>query len=125
MVAIVTGGASGISAATVAQLAQRGAAVAVLDRSVASILDAAIASVVTNNAGIGATGDISASDQEEWHLVFDVNVGLAGVTRAALRHRRHSPRVAIVNTCSLVAVVEGSRGLLRDHVPRLAWCGLR
>jgi 2-keto-3-deoxy-L-fuconate dehydrogenase len=62
--------------------------------------------IVINNAGIGATGDISANDDAEWHRVLDVNVvGLARVSRAALPHLRKSPRAAIVNTCSVVAVV--------------------
>jgi 2-keto-3-deoxy-L-fuconate dehydrogenase len=130
-VAIVTGGASGLGAATAALLAERGARVAVLDRDLAGVpdtffsavcdvtaaaqVDAAVAAVVErygsldiviNNAGIGATGDISANDDAEWHRVLDVNVvGLARVSRAALPHLRKSPRAAIVNTCSVVAVV--------------------
>jgi NAD(P)-dependent dehydrogenase (short-subunit alcohol dehydrogenase family) len=130
-VAIVTGGASGLGAATAALLAERGARVAVLDRDLAGVpeeyfsalcdvtdsaqVDAAVAAVVEhfgaldiviNNAGIGAAGDISANDDEEWHRVLDVNiVGLARVTRAALPHLRRSSRAAIVNTCSVAAVV--------------------
>jgi NAD(P)-dependent dehydrogenase (short-subunit alcohol dehydrogenase family) len=127
-VAIVTGGASGIGAATAALLAARGARVAVLDREPAEGLfsvvcdvtsteqvDAAIATVVAefggidivvNNAGIGATGDVSANDDAEWHRVLDVNVvGMARVTRAALPHLRASSRAAVVNTCSVVAMV--------------------
>ncbi|MFC5503117.1 SDR family NAD(P)-dependent oxidoreductase [Lysinimonas soli] len=131
LVAIVTGGASGIGEATAALLVERGARVAVLDRSVANIpesqfgvvcditdaaqVDAAVGAVidhfggldiVINNAGIGASGDIAANDDDEWHRVLDVNVvGLARVSRAALPHLRRSEHAAIVNTCSVVAVV--------------------
>lgn len=127
-VAIVTGGASGIGAATAALLAQRGARVAVLDRSpnpdhfsvpcditddaqVRHAVEAVVVQfgeldIVINNAGIGAAGDVSANDDDEWHRVLDVNVvGLARVTRAALPHLRQSDRAAVVNTCSVVASV--------------------
>lgn len=131
LVAIVTGGASGLGEATAALLVERGARVAVLDRSVANIpetqlgvvcditdaaqVEAAVGAVVDhfggldiviNNAGIGASGDIAANDDDEWHRVLDVNVvGLARVSRAALPHLRKSEHAAIVNTCSVVAVV--------------------
>jgi 2-keto-3-deoxy-L-fuconate dehydrogenase len=130
-VAIVTGGASGLGAATAALLAERGARVAVLDRNTDGVpdtmfaaacdvsdraqVDAAVTAVaahyggidiVVNNAGIGAAGDIAANDDEEWQRVLDVNVvGIARVTRAALPHLRESTRAAVVNTCSVVAVV--------------------
>ena len=130
-VAIVTGGASGLGAATAALLHARGARVAVLDRTVEGVpfeyfsavcdvtdsvqVDAAVASVaehfggidiVINNAGIGATGDVAANDDAEWHRVFDVNVvGIARVSRAALPHLRKSKVAAIVNTSSVVAPV--------------------
>jgi 2-keto-3-deoxy-L-fuconate dehydrogenase len=130
-VAIVTGGASGLGAATAALLAERGARVAVLDRDTAAVpaeyfsavcdvtdaeqVDAAVAAVVghygsldivINNAGIGAAGDVSANSDDEWHRVLDVNVvGMARVTRAALPHLRASSRAAVVNTSSVVAVV--------------------
>jgi len=130
-VAIVTGGASGLGAATAALLAERGARVAVLDRDLTGVpdeyfsvvcdvsdtaqVDAAVAAVVQhfgsldiviNNAGIGAAGDIAANDDAEWHRVFDVNVvGIARVTRAALPHLRASAHPTIVNTCSVAAVV--------------------
>jgi len=78
-------------------------------------VDAAISEVVQrlggidiliNNAGIGATGDITANSDEEWHRVFDVNVvGIARVTRVALPHLRRSSHAAVVNTCSVVAFI--------------------
>jgi NAD(P)-dependent dehydrogenase (short-subunit alcohol dehydrogenase family) len=132
LVAIVTGGASGIGAATADVLGQRGAAVAVLDRDIAALpaqpalalqcdvsdtdaVDHAVGAVadrlgaidvVVNNAGIGAVGDVTANDDAEWHRVLDVNVvGIARVTRAALPHLRRSSHAAIVNTCSVAAPV--------------------
>ena len=131
LVAVVTGGASGIGAATARQLIERGARVAVLDRATdgepegalavrcdvtdAAGVDRAIATVVdrfgaldvvVNNAGIGAVGDVSANDDAEWARVLDVNVtGIARVTRAALPHLRRSQHAAVVNTCSAVAFV--------------------
>lgn len=131
LVAIVTGGASGLGAATASLLSERGARVAVLDRTINTLPDgqfgvvcdvtstaqvrAAVESVVehfggldilVNNAGIGASGDIAANDELEWHRILDVNVvGLARVSSAALPHLRRSEHAAIVNTCSVVAVV--------------------
>ena len=131
LVAVVTGGASGIGAATATILNERGARVAVLDRDVHAGsdpfltlpcdvtdtrgVDAAIAKVaethgridiLVNNAGIGAVGDVSANDDAEWSRVLDVNVvGIARVTRAALPHLRLSQHAAVVNTCSAVAFV--------------------
>jgi NAD(P)-dependent dehydrogenase (short-subunit alcohol dehydrogenase family) len=129
LVAVVTGGASGIGATTAALLAARGATVAVLDREpgvpvgggpalVADVTDdaavrAAIDEVVAtcggidvrvNNAGIGAAGTVADNDDDEWHRVLDVNVlGMVRVTRAALPFLRRSAHAAIVNTCSIAA----------------------
>jgi 2-keto-3-deoxy-L-fuconate dehydrogenase len=132
LVAIVTGGASGIGAATAALLLSRGAKVAVLDRSYSATehgnllrvpcdvadtesVNAAVAvvaatfggiDVLVNNAGIGATGDVAANDDVEWLHVLSVNViGIARVTRAALPWLRASAHAVIVNTCSVVANV--------------------
>jgi NAD(P)-dependent dehydrogenase (short-subunit alcohol dehydrogenase family) len=128
LVAVVTGGAAGIGAATVSLLVSRGATVAALDLSgeapegavgfVCDVsdrasVDAAVAAVVAqfgrldivvNNAGIGAQGDVAANDDAEWARVLDVNVtGIARVSAAALPHLRKSPHAVIVNTCSAVA----------------------
>ena len=131
LVAVVTGGASGIGAATARLLQTRGARVAVLDRSTdgapdgvltlrcdltdSSGVDEAVTAVVdelggldivVNNAGIGAVGDVTQNDDAEWARVLDINViGIARVTRAALPHLRRSPHAAVVNTCSAVAFV--------------------
>lgn len=129
LVAVVTGGASGIGAAAATLLLQRGAQVAVLDLSTQGApegalaiacdvtdsrsVDAAIAAVIdaygqldilVSNAGIGAVGDVAANDDAQWAHVLDVNViGMARVARAALPHLRRSAHAAIVNTCSAVA----------------------
>jgi NAD(P)-dependent dehydrogenase (short-subunit alcohol dehydrogenase family) len=120
LVAIVTGGASGIGQATAEVLESRGATVAVLDLATGcdvgdtASVNAAVASVIDrhgrldiliNNAGIGAAGDVTANDDAEWHHVLNINVvGIARVSRAALPHLRRSPSAAIVNTCSIVGV---------------------
>lgn len=128
LVAIVTGGASGIGACVAKQLSDAGAQVAVLDLNIAHVADhfavatdvadnesvkIAVASVVekfgridivVNNAGVGAQGDLAANDDGEWHRVWDINVvGMARVTRAALPHLRLSPSASVVNLSSVVA----------------------
>ncbi|GAA4510507.1 SDR family NAD(P)-dependent oxidoreductase [Brevibacterium yomogidense] len=128
LTAVVTGGASGIGAATAAELAQLGANVAVFDLNTAGVtehfaqtvditddasvragVDAVVAQfggidVVVNNAGIGAQGSVEDNADEEWHRVLDVNVlGIVRVTRAALPHLRKSAHAAVVNTCSVAA----------------------
>jgi NAD(P)-dependent dehydrogenase (short-subunit alcohol dehydrogenase family) len=129
LVAIVTGGASGIGAAIAARLVFDGADVAILDRNVSTAaknvfavtadvtdddsIHAAVAAVadrfghidiLVNNAGIGAEGTVADNDDDEWHRVYDVNVvGLVRVSRAALPWLRKSAAAAIVNTCSIAA----------------------
>jgi NAD(P)-dependent dehydrogenase (short-subunit alcohol dehydrogenase family) len=132
LVAVITGGASGIGAATATQLRDRGARVAVLDRSYSVVTQAATTEVpcdvadsastraaidsvvgalgsvdiLINNAGIGASGTVTDNDDEEWHRVLSVNVvGIARMTRAALPSLLKSSHAAIVNTCSVLANV--------------------
>jgi NAD(P)-dependent dehydrogenase (short-subunit alcohol dehydrogenase family) len=129
LVAIVTGGASGIGLATAKLLASRGARVACLDlkpgdlpeplhgiecdvtddTAVRAAVDEVVTrfgrlDVVVNNAGIGAIGTVADNADDEWRRVLDVNVvGMVRVARAALPHLRNSPAAAIVNTCSIAA----------------------
>lgn len=132
LVAVITGGASGIGAATATQLRDRGARVAVLDRSYSVVTQAATTEVpcdvadsastraaidsvvgalgsvdiLINNAGIGASGTVTDNDDEEWQRVLSVNVvGIARMTRAALPSLLKSSHAAIVNTCSVLANV--------------------
>lgn len=128
LVAVVTGGASGIGAAAARRFAEEGAQVVVIDQvefadtsrysEIADVGDrvqveqafAAIASrfgrvdIVVNNAGIPARGDVTANDDQEWARVLSINVtAIARVTSAALPLLRRSPTAAIVNVSSIAA----------------------
>lgn len=131
LVAVVTGGASGIGAAAATALRDRGARVYAFDREAGTgpegvtvlaadvtdqdALDRAVEQVVAeaggldiliSNAGIGAAGTVEANPIAEWERVFDVNVyGTVRLARAALPHLRRSEAAAIVLTGSIAAEV--------------------
>jgi len=130
LVAVVTGGASGIGLASALALAERGATVAVLDLNPEGLdarlhgfgadvsdrasVDAAITAVgeklgaidiVVNNAGISAVGTVEDNDDAEWARVLNINVtGMARVSAAAMPWLRKSQHAAIVNLCSIAAL---------------------
>jgi 2-keto-3-deoxy-L-fuconate dehydrogenase len=131
LVAVVTGGASGIGAAVCSELLDRGATVASLDlspttdqegtlnfptdvsddRQVHDAIEAVVREmggidIVVNCAGIGAQGTVANGDDDEWRRVFDINVmGIVRVSRAALPHLRKSTSASIVNVGSIAATV--------------------
>ncbi len=127
---IVSGGASGIGAATVARFRGEGAKVAILDldesadvvvdvadaaalraaveRAVADLggLDVAVAA-----AGVGWTGTIEQMEPDEWQRLFAINVhGVYGLARACLPALRESRGafVAIASQLGVVAVADAA-----------------
>jgi 2-hydroxycyclohexanecarboxyl-CoA dehydrogenase len=135
-IALVTGGASGIGAATARRLAAEGARVAVADvneagaRSVASEIDGTalrmdVTDVESVRAGVAAIGDVDVlvnnagtdrfsffvnTDEELWDFVLAVNLrGTIAVTHAVLDGMQKRGRGAIVNVASEAGRV-GSQG---------------
>ena len=141
-VALVTGGGSGIGAATCRRLAAAGAMCAVadiadatstaaeidgmylqLDVSDAEAVDRGVAAVVerfgrldimVNNAGVlGPGGGIAVDDVEAARAMLDINMmGVAHGIKAAAAHMQ--PGAVIVNTASMAGVV---------GYPGLGWYG--
>ena len=130
MRALVTGGGSGIGAATARLLRDGGAQVAcvdldpagapegclqlvgdVSDPGVSLVVEQAVSElggldVLVNNAGVGAAGTVEDSDDDEFRRLHEVNVlGTVRVTRAALPALRASSSAVVVNTCSVAAQV--------------------
>lgn len=130
--ALVTGGRSGIGAATVRHLASSGLRVIALDlfesesraddalnvkHVVADVTDeAAVTTELTrviggrrlsyliNCAGIHRQAGLESLSMDDWRLMLDVNlVGAALVTKAALPWLRKAPGAAVVNVTSIEA----------------------
>ncbi|WP_430787718.1 SDR family NAD(P)-dependent oxidoreductase [Actinoplanes sp. G11-F43] len=124
-VAAITGGGSGIGAATARRLSLAGAEVGILDLNPSSghfikcdvadggSLDAAMRELadtyggvdfLINSAGISAVGTVEDNGDAEWARVLDVNVtGIARASRAALPYLRRSRSPVIVNLSSIAA----------------------
>ena len=129
LIAIVTGGSSGIGEATARLLQLRGAKVFVFDKNkpinpisnvkylVCDITNREDVNkyvnevskdgldILINNAGIGVTGNVTQASDADWHKVLDVNVvGTARMSAAAIPFLRKSKSAAIVNVSSTVSL---------------------
>lgn len=128
MVALVTGGASGIGSACCERLAEDGAVVASLDLeggdhqvdvrdegAVSAAVDAVVSAhgrldIVVNSAGIAGGGPVHLVDARDWQKVIDVNLtGTFIVGKHALRHMVPQGSGSIVNIASIEGV-QGTEG---------------
>jgi 2-keto-3-deoxy-L-fuconate dehydrogenase len=129
LVAVVTGGGSGIGQACADAFSAAGCRVAILDLNPgegtddrlrlatdvgdSSSVEAAVAAVaerfggidiLVNSAGIGAVGSVADNGDDEWRRVLEVNLlGVVRASRAALPFLRRSEHAAIVNLSSIAA----------------------
>ena len=128
MVALVTGGASGIGLACCERFAEEGATVASLDLeggdhhvdvrdegAVAAAVDQVVAAhgrldILVNSAGIAGGGPVHMVDAQDWQKVLDVNLtGTFLVCKHALRHMVPQGAGSIVNIASIEGV-QGTEG---------------
>jgi NAD(P)-dependent dehydrogenase (short-subunit alcohol dehydrogenase family) len=124
---LVTGGASGIGAATARLFAQEGAKVAVVDLEPSNDAELSLIGDVTdeadvegvvadvlarfgridvlvNNAGISGVGDLSETTPEQWDRVMRVNVrSVFLMSRAVVPGMQERRSGAIVNVASAIA----------------------
>jgi len=128
-IALITGGAAGIGAATAEIFRKEGAKVFVVDKDagdlVGDIADSKLAAlavaqalkkfrrldILVNNAAMRNYSAVADATPEEWRAVLDVNLlGAAAFARAALPALRKSGKGAIVNVSSCYALT-GRKGM--------------